>query len=61
MMNRPTSLIAAAALLPSLAACGGSPDAVPEPLSEEALAAVTGDAGGYDGAAHGGGHSGGMR
>lgn len=45
MMNRPISLIAAAALLPSLAACGNVSDPVPEPLSEEALAAVTGNAG----------------
>ncbi|MEM7665469.1 MAG: serine hydrolase [Pseudomonadota bacterium] len=45
MIDRAYSLIAATALLPSLAACGAAPPAAPAPLTEEALAAVTEDAG----------------
>lgn len=45
MMHRPLSLIAAVALLPSLASCSGSPDAPPPALTEQALAAVTADSG----------------
>lgn len=45
MIDRVYSLIAATALLPSLAACGAAPPAAPTPLTEEALAAVTEDAG----------------
>ena len=45
MMNRSVPLIAAIALLPSLAACSGEVDAPPPPLSETAMAAVTKDAG----------------
>jgi CubicO group peptidase (beta-lactamase class C family) len=45
MVHRSLPLIAALALLPSLGGCGGASDAVPAPLSEEALAAVTKDAG----------------
>lgn len=46
MNQRLPSLIAAAALLPSLVSCGGSATTPPlPPLSEEALAAVTDNAG----------------
>ncbi|KEO85884.1 beta-lactamase [Erythrobacter sp. JL475] len=45
MTYRPLSLIAAAALLPSLVSCGSAPDATLPPLSQEALDAVSDDAG----------------
>lgn len=45
MTYRPLSLIAAAALLPSLVSCGSAPDPALPPLTQEALDAVTEDAG----------------
>ena len=45
MTYRPLSLIAAAALLPSLVSCGSAPDATLPTLSQEALDAVSDDAG----------------
>lgn len=45
MTYRPLSLIAATALLPSLVSCGSAPDATLPPLSQEALNAVSDDAG----------------
>jgi CubicO group peptidase (beta-lactamase class C family) len=45
MTYRPLSLIAAVALLPSLVSCGSAPDAILPPLSQEALDAVSDDAG----------------
>ncbi|MEP0189440.1 MAG: serine hydrolase [Erythrobacter sp.] len=45
MKNRLHSLIAIVALMPSLAACGGAVEGTLEPLSEEALAAVSKNAG----------------
>ncbi len=45
MILRLPSLIAAAALLPSLGACGDPEPLPPEPLTPEALAAVSSDAG----------------
>ncbi|QUL37360.1 serine hydrolase [Erythrobacter sp. JK5] len=44
-MLRPFPLIVAVAVLPSLASCGNAPTPGPPPLSDEALAAVTADAG----------------
>ncbi|BDW80884.1 hypothetical protein MACH24_03220 [Erythrobacter sp. Dej080120_24] len=45
MTYRPLSLIAAAALLPSLVSCGSAPDPALPPLTQDALDAVTEDAG----------------
>ncbi|MEM9501127.1 MAG: serine hydrolase [Pseudomonadota bacterium] len=45
MIGRKRSLIAAATLLPTLAACGNTPPAGPAPLTDKAMAAVTDDAG----------------
>ncbi len=45
MKHRLHSLIAIVALMPSLAACGGATDGALPPLSDEALAAVTDNAG----------------
>ena len=45
MTLRMPSLIAAAALLPALASCGDTAPPQPDPLSEEALAAISEDAG----------------
>ena len=45
MTNRFASLIAAAALVPVLSSCGAPPATEPPPLSEEALLAVSQDAG----------------
>jgi CubicO group peptidase (beta-lactamase class C family) len=45
MTHRLPPLIAALALLPSLASCGAAPPDEPAPLSDDALAVVTDDAG----------------